>query len=358
MLPSHSFDYDGYRDRRIIPNLDGLRALAILLVLVHHTTEIELPLLDNFQFNGRLGVSIFFVISGYLICTLFLRERDRFGNVCLKSFYLRRIYRLFPLYYAVLLIECLLVFVLNAYSPENRALFADKLPSYLFYYSNWLATATQGPFFVSWSLAIEEQFYLAFGLMFAFLRRRLLIGILVAAYLCKFTLLNLTNLRDLHPDLPWAGLSTIQSSLLFGVLAAYLLHSRRGYAICRSLLAPAAAPWIILACMIGWLSLVRICLETNILALTFNVLSALLVISLSIRDSVPLIGGPAFSHIGKVSYGIYLLHMPIFGAVKRVTLDPFAVLLLGVAGVIIAASISYRFFETPFLRLKERLHRR
>jgi peptidoglycan/LPS O-acetylase OafA/YrhL len=357
MIQSDSFDYDGYRARRIVPNLDGLRALAILLVLVHHTTEIKIPLLANFQHNGRLGVSVFFVISGFLICTLFLRERDRFGNVDLKSFYLRRIYRLFPLYYAVLFLECLLVFVVHAYSPENRALFVQKLPSYLFYYSNWLTTATQGPFFVSWSLAIEEQFYLAFGLMFAFLRRRLVVGLLIAAYLCKFLLLNLTPLRSLHPDLPWAALSTIQSSILFGVLAAYLLHSPRGYAICRKILAPAAMPWIILACMLGWLSLVRICLETNILALTFNALAALLVISLSIRDPVTLIGGRALSYVGKISYGIYLLHMPVYGLVKQATHQPLVVLLLGVSGVLIAASLSYHFYEKPFLRLKERLHR-
>lgn len=352
-----ALDYDSYRGRRFIANLDGLRAISILLVMIHHTTHFNIPALENFQDNARLGVSVFFVISGYLICTLFLRERDQFGDVSLKAFFLRRIYRLLPLYYVVLLLECVLVFVLNVYSPENRELFARKLPGYLFYYSNWLTTATQGPFFVSWSLAIEEQFYLAFGLMFAFLSRRWIISILVALYALKFTLLNLTSLPQLHPELPWSGLSTIQSSLLFGVLAAYALHSRRGYDFFRRLFTRPATPWILLGLMLGWLAAVKVCADTNVSALPFNILAAFLVISLAMRNPVPAIGGNAMSHVGKVSYGIYLLHLPVFYAVKRLTDQPLAVLIIGFAGVMVVASLSYRYLESPFLRLKEKLHR-
>ena len=114
--------------------LDGLRALSILLVLLHHAPG--LPRKDFFwtlQENGRYGVGFFFVVSGFLICTLFLREESRYGSVDLRKFYGRRVLRLMPLYYAVLLVQALLVFGLHQYTPENQQLFREKLPSYLFY---------------------------------------------------------------------------------------------------------------------------------------------------------------------------------------------------------------------------------
>src|SRR5581483_7282933 len=116
---------------------------------------------------------------------LFLREEASTGRIDLWKFYGRRALRLLPLYYAVLLLQMVLVFVAHQYSPENQQLFREKLPSYLFYYSNWLPTATQGPFFCAWSLAVEEQFYLGFGLLLFLAPRRFAIGAIAAALLVK-----------------------------------------------------------------------------------------------------------------------------------------------------------------------------
>src|SRR5262245_61475162 len=147
--------FESYQRRSYFGALDGLRGVSILLVLLHHSLLFPgYPLLQTLQENGRYGVAFFFAISGFLICTLFLHEESKTGRIDLWKFYGRRVLRLLPLYYAVLLLQMILVYGLHQYSPENQQLFGDKLCSYIFYYSNWLPTSTQGPFFCAWSLAV------------------------------------------------------------------------------------------------------------------------------------------------------------------------------------------------------------
>src|SRR5215471_11939179 len=149
MKPLSSVEtFDAFQRRPYFSALDGLRAVSILLVLLHHSAAGVSPgnAFATLVENGRYGVGCFFLISGFLICTLFLREETKTGRIHLWKFYGRRVLRLLPLYYAVLFVQIIFVFVLHQYSPENRELFREKLPSYLFYYSNWLPTATQGPF--------------------------------------------------------------------------------------------------------------------------------------------------------------------------------------------------------------------
>src|SRR5204863_8282969 len=109
--------------------------------------------------------SFFFVISGFLICTLFLRDERKTGKIDLWKFYGRRALRLLPLYYAALLLQAVMVYALKQYTPENQDMLRVILPAYLLYYSNWLASATQGPSFCAWSLAVAEQFDLGFGVL-------------------------------------------------------------------------------------------------------------------------------------------------------------------------------------------------
>lgn len=211
--------------RKMIPNLDGLRGVAILLVLLHHVPEFHRTNpLWTLQFNGRLGVSLFFTISGFLIATLFLRESAMHGAVNLKLFYLRRILRLFPLYYLVLAIEAAIVVFSGAYSPENRIIFMDKLPSYLFYFSNWHPLATKGPFFVAWSLAVEEQFYLVFGLLFAFVSRWTVASVCLFLLGAKIVVYNFTPVAQVYDALPWRVAFSYEEPILLGVLLGFFLH--------------------------------------------------------------------------------------------------------------------------------------
>ncbi|MDE3084106.1 MAG: acyltransferase, partial [Verrucomicrobiota bacterium] len=238
-----SQSFSAFKHRSYFNVLDGLRAVSILMVLLHHVPHFAPGLIRTLQDNGRYGVAFFFAISGFLICTLLLREEEKTGRVDLWKFYGRRALRLLPLYYTALLIQTILVFGLKQYSPENQEIFREKLPAYIFYFSNWPATALQGPFFCAWSLAVEEQFYLVFSLLLFWSNRRFVIGAALAAWCIKVVVYSAFGQIDAGSTL-WRVIFSYQEPILLGVLAAFALNHRRCYdALARWLgtpLAPAA----------------------------------------------------------------------------------------------------------------------
>jgi len=348
--------FDAFKARSYFDALDGLRAISILMVLLHHVPRFSSPhFLNTLQENGRYGVAFFFVISGFLICTLLLREEEKAGKIDLWKFYGRRALRLLPLYYAALLLQTILVFGLKQYTPENQALFAQKLPAYLFYYSNWLATATQGPFFQSWSLAVEEQFYLAFGLLLLFARRRVVIVATLAALFIKFLVYETCGAIDASSTF-WRVVFSYREPVLSGVLAAFLL--KRG-------------PWfeffqrwlnsILTITLLGMATAVWLCVhlmrhESYWDAQLLYLLMTLIVMGLVVRPATPVVDNRLMLQVGKISYGIYLLHMFVISAVKKLPGgdSPAFCLLFSTVAVILVASVVYKWFEQPIIAFYKR----
>lgn len=348
--------FGDFRRSSYFSALDGLRALSIFLVLLHHAPG--LPTSDRFwtlQENGRYGVGFFFVISGFLICTLFLREESKYGKIDLRKFYSRRFLRLLPLYYAVLLLQAVLVFGLHQYTPENQQLFREKLPSYLFYYSNWLPTMTQGPFFCSWSLAVEEQFYIAFGLILFFCRRPTVISIISAALFIKIFVYQLFGPVDAHSRLLLV-LFSYREPILWGVLAAFALNTKTGYDILKKW---AGLGWVTLSAGVGmaaWLSLHTMQHESAWDSQLLYLLMTLFLIGVVMRPKVPILSGRVLTHIGKISYGIYLLHMFIRSSMKRLPWgeNVWPSFLTMTVLTIIVASLVYKYFEEPIIKFYKR----
>jgi peptidoglycan/LPS O-acetylase OafA/YrhL len=154
-----------------LPELDGLRAIAVLLVVTEHIHAAIF-----YRLAGRLGVIIFFALSGFLITTLALNEERRYGSLFFDSFYVRRTFRIFPLYYFVLGMYCVLILGLG-FASQKRAAMTAALPYYLTYlqeipYFSKFAGA-ELPFYQSWSLGIEEKFYLIWpAVCFLLLQKR------------------------------------------------------------------------------------------------------------------------------------------------------------------------------------------
>src|SRR5215210_240487 len=144
-----------FKSTRGFNALQQLRTISVLLVLAYHMQD---PLWGPLR--GFLGVTVFFVISGFLITTLLLREEARTGSVSLKRFYIRRVFRILPIYYLTFLLFAVLILGLGLGSEVDR--FEDALP-YFVSYQNEFAPAA--PFGHSWSLAIEEKYYLAWPLL-------------------------------------------------------------------------------------------------------------------------------------------------------------------------------------------------
>ncbi|HZI30784.1 MAG TPA: acyltransferase [Candidatus Binatia bacterium] len=342
---------DAFKSRTYFNALDGLRAVSILMVLFHHVTKYPAQhWLQTLQENGRYGVAFFFVISGFLICTLFLREEEGNGRIDLWKFYGRRALRLLPLYYAALLLQAVTVFALHLYTPENEQIFREKLPAYLFYYSNWLATATQGPFFQSWSLAVEEQFYLAFGLLLFFVRRRLVVGAVLAAWCVKFFVFTVFGTVDADSTL-WRIVFSYQEPVLFGVLIAFAMNCRRYYEVFARWLGGRWVSAVIGVMLAAWLFWHPMQTQSSWDAQVLYLLMTLVLICEVVRPAAPLLGGRLPVHVGKISYGIYLLHMFVICTVKKIPgmTSPAVCFFFSSMAVIVLASLVYKYFEHPII---------
>lgn len=345
--------FEEYLTQRRIPNLDGLRGLAILLVLFHHVPTFTHPWVSQLQHHANHGVSLFFVISGYIVMTLILREMRRYGAVDIKGFLWRRILRLWPLYYLVLAGEAFLVFAIRAYSPENQVLFEEKLICYALYCSNWLETSGQGPFFVSWSLAVEEQFYLLLSLMLLVFRTPWLIAITTGMLVGKVALVNGPIGLDLAL-VPWRILLSYSEAILLGVLLAYALDRPRLFSAFARIARWPVAVGLLMIAFLACLALTDLDNRSSLAALNLYVVCTLLVAVSAISRQLPLLGAKALSTLGLLSYGIYLMHMPVISVVKKITQDPAIVLLLTSLLVIPMAWLSFHYFEEPIRRLGRR----
>lgn len=167
-----SLTYAEYDARRHVPVLDGVRAVSILLVVTHH------PVFPGVWpwFHGATGVSIFFVLSGYLITMLLLREERKSGRISLTAFYTRRLFRLAPLFLLALALYVVLILVLGM-QADRRDSFVENIPYYLMFLPEhamfFNSHAQPVPFGGTWSLGIEEKFYFVWPLLgFVLLKMR------------------------------------------------------------------------------------------------------------------------------------------------------------------------------------------
>lgn len=350
----HSFE--AFQARSYFSGLDGLRAISILLVLFAHLPAWMPggPML-MLQKNGRYGVSLFFVISGFLISTLLLREQEQTAKIDFGKFYARRALRLLPLYYAALLLQIGLVFVLKAYTPENQALFREKLPAYLIYYSNWLPTASQGPFFCAWSLAVEEQFYIVFGVLFLLGSRRFVFGLTLTALAAKPLVYAVFGNVDMNSTL-MRILFSYQEPILLGVLAAFILHHQRGYEFLARWLGARWMPVCAGSAMLAWILVHPMRTRSSWDAQFLYLLMTLTVTGLVMRPNSTLFDNRVLTHLRKISYGIYLLHMFAICAMKKIFTTPSPVLFffINFIAVVALASLVYKYFEQPIIGFYKR----
>jgi peptidoglycan/LPS O-acetylase OafA/YrhL len=342
-----------FLNTRFFAGLDGLRCLSIVAVVAYHVAASHGGLIGR----GYLGVALFFSISGFLITTLLLRERDKVGHISLRGFFARRALRIFPLYYAVLGLYAAAVFLAEKDAVVRSDFFAN-LPAFLTYTSNWFVP--QHPdkrviFYFAWSLATEEQFYLVWPLVMALSRRTWIpvafMGSLLALALGTPWFVSLGLLDPSH--LGTRVLSSLSVSICVGCLAAFVAHSRQGFSFLQPVLGQVwSVPlfFVLLGGVVAW--------HEAPLWLTSLVMTGL-VVATCVRSRQPL--APLMSHawvryVGTVSYGIYLLHMLLLNVVRRALPGQGKPVLfvLTLALSILVAGLSYRYFESWFLKLKDR----
>ncbi|QDU70991.1 acyltransferase family protein [Mucisphaera calidilacus] len=351
--------FDDYRRRRTFGSLDGVRCIAIVAVIWHHSIGSDIA----FFARGYLGVDLFFVLSGYLIVTLLLRERETRQRISLRDFYMRRSLRIFPVYYGLILALGLLYLIRPAFNGSDA--YWSDLPFFLTYTSNWVHVATPN-MSVVWSLAAEEQFYLVWPAIEKFLPQAG-VWIVLALGLLLNQAINYGLLDDawrsafgVEPDLHI--LDSTFTPILLGVLLAHLLHRPAGFRLIESITAPRWSP---IAWGAGLLALVAFA-PSDISGwprMAIQLLMFVWLASVVVREDhllARVLGWWPVAWIGAISYGMYLFHMFAIHIarelIERVSVLQFngSLFLLSLPVTILIAAVSFRFYESPFLRLKHR----
>jgi peptidoglycan/LPS O-acetylase OafA/YrhL len=348
------------RFRRVVRfgSLDGLRFLAVVPVVFHHSTPRPLP---GVLGKGPIGVDLFFAVSGFLITTLLLRERDSAGRIDVRAFYTRRAFRILPLYYAVLALTVLRALALPVGSVV-RSHFFTWLPAFATFTTTWFVDfGVPHPilFAYSWSLAVEEQFYAVFP-WFArgpkVMPWLFAAGLLACDAASSFGVLTPIASGSAPLGLLVSVVTGIRAPLLLGVLLACILHEPRGYALVSEVLGKKGSSAVFAALLV--VVLVR---DDVPLVVTHLVIVCFLGSCVMREDHVlaKLLAFRPIAFVGEVSYGIYMLHLAAIFCAKRVVddeaLSGLWVFVLAFPLSVVFAAASRRFFEEPVSRLRGRL---
>lgn len=328
-----------------IPSLNGLRAISIFFVLFSHFQYRNLHL--DPPFGGQLGVNIFFIISGFLITILLLKEESKYGTVSLKKFYIRRSLRILPLYYLLLL--CYFIFQLNGIIKLNSISWISSLTytRYFFQGVNWEVEHL-------WSLNIEEHFYLIWPIVFVYFKKyRQLFSIMIIMFI---------PIVRLYTDISFMHFFTRADALMIGCLLALkynklkILLDKSTFFIVLPLIL------LIMIDIVGYRIIpihnlgLQIQLGRTLLG-EYGIITNICICLIIILAIVPqnnlfyrFLNSAPLNYLGILSYSIYIWQQLFFSdSLGWLSSFPINILL-----ILIAATFSYEFYETPFLRLKER----
>jgi len=356
------------------PELDALRFAAFLGVFLYHAMPHDAsayeraglfaPWIAAVFRSGSFGVDLFFALSAYLITSLLLREKEIRGSLDVKSFYLRRILRIWPLYFGFLA----LAISLKWFGFRSQNLTAPYIAGYAALAGNWVYVAFGLPNSVAvplWSVSIEEQFYLLWPLAVRRCSRRMIAcaayALLIAGSCYTAALLLLTN-RAPHGYVfeynTFARLAPIALGIL---LALGLAHGTLSLSPVKraGLSCLGAATWLIVSRYCEFNVRAPAKLLDNMLGRPAIALGAICILVATLGAREFLIN-PVTLYLGKISYGLYVIHL--FGLLVAIKLlgqhrVPLATLVTAVAGLFITialAALSYRWLEAPFLSLKAR----
>ncbi len=377
-------------------NLDGIRFVAAFMVLVHHSFFFKYNYSPSisfvekcFEHTGRLGVNLFFILSGFLISYLLLVEKDTTGTISYRSFYMRRVLRIWPLYLGYgLVLTFAAPFVTQKLGLGNGSDLPTMLLNCLFLFLfavnfqlgfvGW----NQGIFEVSWSVCIEEQFYLVWPPLVNIFRKKLkflLAGMFLVSILMRVLLYYI--LPAVRPPVPSNQYLNINYLMLFdkldlfggGLFAAILLYDyRQGryQELFKKLFQP-GVQWIMTLLALAFtISLVNPGSGEGVYLTFFDhyvcdILYGYVVLAAVVDNSVYRLEHPLLKTLGKVTFGVYLFHTAICQLVLKVFMTkighPESRLLYDVVYPVVNATItctvaylSYNYYERWFLLKKKK----
>ena len=356
---------------KYLPSIDSLRALAVLAVIIYHVDVNYLP-------GGFLGVDLFFVLSGYLISSLIIKEYRKTGSLNLYNFYIRRARRLLPAVYFMITVGLVVMVLFNEVLLRKSHL--DAIFGYI-YSSNWWyifhkldyfdSFGAQSPFKHLWSLAIEEQFYMIFPLLFLLVNRKkkskdgtyklnknflyVVLGLILVSLIAHILLFDINNISRIY-----FGTDTRAFSLLVGVVGAILYPMERLHAK----VTPQQNMIYSVVSLVSIATLITVMIYTseyNTLLyrggfLLVAILGLIVIISSGKQHTLMsrLLSFKPVVFIGKISYSLYLWHFPVLvltTPVSEIGNPNIIFVILRVILTFILAAASYVFVETPIRKL-------
>ena len=351
-------------ERRHFHTFDALRFFSFLVVFLHHVSFSNSKIIGSFTKSGGIGVSFFFVLSGFLITYILLNEKNSKGNISLKNFMVRRILRIWPLFYAMIAFAYLSPLILNYLNLpfSNDGYKPDFIFSSLFlenYKMMQTGTFPNGsPLTVMWSLCIEEHFYILWGLVFYFL------SVKKVPYLLAFTIIMSNIVRIIYT---LNSISTIDvfsnfDYFAYGAIPAYLLVVNNKI-IGKIGEIPLFIKYFILivtAVLVFVIPNIHFNYKEFIYPNIFGIFISFIIIStFSSQNPIYISDKALISKLGVYTYGLYLYHTIIINLILQinnlvsvkihwliVTLSSFII-------TVLVSILSYHLFEKQFLKLKK-----
>jgi len=365
-------------DAIFFPNLDALRFFSFLIVFMTHCFAIDdenirqqtwYKLIKMRLFGGGdIGVGFFFVLSGFLITYLLLKEKETTGGINVRKFYFRRSLRIWPLYYFCVAFGFLIFPILKSYFHQIPNETANPFLSSLFL-NNFNAIINGPPdasiLAVLWSVAIEEQFYLIWPIFFYFIKPKnyIFIFIFIIAASLVFRLLNSGNgMTDIHT------LGVIGDMSMGGLGAYMILNSKHFYNKIENLNRSIIIVGYVVFFLIVYFknNIFSIGLAYDIKRILFSAFFLFIILEQNFSlNSIFKVGSlQKISRLGKYTYGLYCLHpialLIVVTLLKRFNLYHLTWHMwllevpLGLLLSIIVSKISYKYYESRFLKLKDK----
>lgn len=356
---------------KYLPSIDSLRALAVLAVIIYHVDVNYLP-------GGFLGVDLFFVLSGYLISSLIIKEFRKTGTVNLYNFYIRRARRLLPAVYFMITVGLVVMVLFNEVLLRKSHL--DAIFGYI-YSSNWWyifhkldyfdSFGAQSPFKHLWSLAIEEQFYMVFPLLFLLVNGKkkskdgtyklnknflyVVLGLILVSLIAHILLFDINNISRIY-----FGTDTRAFSLLVGVVGATLYPMEK----LHSKVTPQQNMIYSILSLVSIAGLITVMIHTSEYNtwlyrggfLLVAILGLVVIISSGKQYTLmsKLLSFKPIVFIGKISYSLYLWHFPVLvltTPVSEIGNPNIFFVILRIILTFVLAIMSYVFVETPIRKL-------